>query len=189
MQKFEGIAYRTANNWFSVVDVNEYKNKPITYLEIGAFYGANLLSVADTYASHQDSKLFCIDPWEDYDDYTEYKDMQGSIYETFTKNVTNSPHRDKISAIRGYSHAEIHKFPDNFFDIVYIDGNHNAEYVLEDAVLCHRKLKNNGYMIFDDFGWGGPDLTQKGIECFHKTYCKQYRFLGIYNTQFFLKKK
>jgi hypothetical protein len=36
-------------------------------------------------------------------------------------------------------------------DIIYIDGNHGPEYVLEDADLSFRKLKN-GIMIFDDYG-------------------------------------
>lgn len=186
---FEGTTYRTSSNWFGTINLDEYKDKPINYLEIGAFFGANFLSVANTYASHEDSKLFCIDPWEDYEDYSEYKDRQGTIYETFIKNVSNSSHRKKFHIIRGYSHAEIHKLPDNFFDIIYIDGNHNPEYVLEDGVLSHRKLKKDGYMIFDDFGWGGPELTQKGIECFHRAYSELYYFHGICDTQFFLKKK
>ena len=70
---FKGIKYRLAHEWFSLLDVNEFSKRPINYLEIGAFYGANLLSVANTYTSHTDSKLYCIDPWEDYNEYPEYK--------------------------------------------------------------------------------------------------------------------
>ena len=67
---FTGVHYRLATNWNTILPLKQY-NKPITYLEIGTFYGANLLSVADSYASHQDSILHCIDPWEDYDDYND----------------------------------------------------------------------------------------------------------------------
>jgi hypothetical protein len=28
-------------------------------------------------------------------------------------------------------------------------------------------------MIFDDYGWGGPDLTQKGIDGFLSGYSKK----------------
>ena len=38
--------------------VNSYKDKQINYLEIGSFYGANILSVANTYGLHNDSKLY-----------------------------------------------------------------------------------------------------------------------------------
>ena len=54
---FEGMQYRLADNWYNFVNQDEYQNKPINYLEIGAFFGANLLSVAETYGKHKNSKL------------------------------------------------------------------------------------------------------------------------------------
>ena len=63
LHNFDGVQYRLANNWFNILNVNDYKNKEINYLEIGAFYGANLISVAKTYGLHENSKLYCVDPW------------------------------------------------------------------------------------------------------------------------------
>jgi predicted O-methyltransferase YrrM len=166
----------------------DYSNKPIKYLEIGAFYGANILSVAGTYGLHDNSKLYCVDPWEDYEDYPEYKTQQSFIFDTFIKNIDNSGIRDKIIVNRGYSSDIVPTFEDKFFDIIYIDGNHEPEYVLEDAVLCFRKLKTDGIMIFDDYGWGGPDLTQKGIDAFMSGYHKRITFLGNVDSQIFIRK-
>ena len=146
---------------------------PIHYLEIGTFYGANLFSVANSYGLHSNSQLICIDPWEDYDDYPEYKNQQQTVYDTFLNNLENSGQKDKIHVHRGYSNKVVPTLQDNFFDIIYIDGNHEPEYVLEDAVLCFRKLKVGGIMVFDDYGWGGPDLTQKGIDGFLSGYHKR----------------
>ena len=179
LNSFEGTQYRLADNWFKYVNVDYFKNIPINYLEIGTFYGANIISVANTYGLHKDSKLYCIDPWEDYDDYPEYKTEQPTIYSKFIGNVERSGAKDKIVINRGYSNNEIPKFPDNFFDIIYIDGNHEPEYVLEDAVLSFRKLKQNGLLVFDDYGWGGPDLTQKGIDAFLSGYHKRIKYLGL----------
>lgn len=187
LNNFIGTQYRLANNWFDIINMNDY-DREINYLEIGTFYGANLLSVSQTYGKHNDTKLYCIDPWEDYDDYPEYKNKQSSIYETFLNNIENSDAKNKIVVTRGYSNNEIPKFQDDFFDIIYIDGNHEPEYVLEDAVLSFRKLKKNGIMIFDDYGWGGPDLTQKGIDNFLSGYYKRIERLGMNNTQVFIKK-
>lgn len=183
---FEGVTYRTATNWFSIFNTNG--QIPIKYLEIGTFYGANLLSVAESYASHPDSKLWCIDPWIDYNDYPEYKNEQDKIYNTFLKNVENSGHKDKITICRGFSNNKVPEFEDNFFDIIYIDGNHEPEYVLEDAVLSFRKLKNGGIMIFDDYGWGGPDLTKRGIDGFLNGYHKRIQILGEKSSQVFVLK-
>lgn len=62
LNNFIGIQYRLSDNWFNHIDINNYKDKQINYLEIGTFYGANILSVANTYGLHTDSKLYCIRP-------------------------------------------------------------------------------------------------------------------------------
>lgn len=182
---FEGITYRTADNWTQFVPVKE---EPIRYLEIGAFYGANLLSVDRIYARHPESTLVCIDPWSDYDDYPEYKGQQHSTYEAFLRNV--QPIERKLTIHRGFSHVVLPTLKDGSFDLIYIDGNHEPEYVLEDAVLAFRKLKVGGTLIFDDYGWGGPDLTQRGIDAFLKAYYKRIDadHVGIYDTQVFVRK-
>lgn len=186
---FEGLKYRTATNWFPIISKKDFEKKKIKYLEIGTFYGANVISVGKTYGSHSESELYCIDPWKDYNDYPEYKNKQESTYNTFLRNIDNSGQKDKIKIKRGFSDQEIVKFKDNFFDIIYIDGNHEPEYVLEDAVLSFRKLKVGGIMIFDDYGWGGPNLTKKGIDGFLSGYHKKIDILNInHNTQTFIRK-
>lgn len=182
---FEGQKYRTSDNWYGFIPLTD---EPIRYLEIGTFYGANLLSVGDTYGKHESSELSCIDPWLDYDEYSEYKNEQDKIYKTFLRNIDNSNHKNKIKIYRSFSHKMIPTFSDEYFDIIYIDGNHEPEYVLEDAVLSFRKLKKFGYIIFDDYGWGGPDLTQKGIDAFISGYHKKIKVLGERNTQMFIQK-
>ena len=39
------------------------------------------------------------------------------------------------------------------YDIIFIDGNHTAPYVLSDAIMSWKLLKVNGIMIFDDYLW------------------------------------
>lgn len=188
LTNFNGVQYRLADNWFYHVILDNYKYKAINYLEIGTFYGANLLSVAESYGLHNGSKLYCIDPWEDYNEYPEYKGEQNNIYDTFIKNIENYSKKEKIIINRGYSNNEIPKFQDEFFDIIYIDGNHEPEFVLEDAVLSFRKLKKGGVLIFDDLEWGGKELTQCGIDGFLLGYHKRIKKLGIRDNQLFLQK-
>ena len=188
LNNFTGIQYRLANNWISIIPLDHFSTRPIKYLEIGTLYGANLLSVADSYASHPDSTLVCIDPWEDYDDYQEYKEKQQSIYKTFLSNIEETV-KNNITVHRGYSHKIVPTLENESFDIIYIDGNHEPDYVLEDAVLSFRKLKTGGIMIFNDYGWGGPDLTQKGIDGFLLGYHKKINKLGLKESQMFIQKK
>jgi hypothetical protein len=186
---FEGKYWRLANNWFFYAPLEEFRERPIKYLEIGTLYGANLITVAQSYGLHPESKLHCVDPWEDYEEYDEYKGEQPSIYEQFNKNIEIFGIKEKLEIKRGYSHKVVPEFEDEYFDLIYIDGNHEPEYVLEDAVLSFRKLKKGGIMIFDDYGWGGFNRTLRGIEGFLVGYSHRYTFLGIYSTQVFIRKK
>lgn len=148
-----------------------------------------MISVAETYGAHPDSTLIAIDPWTDYADYPEYKGQQMTIYDAFTRNLKACGLADRVSVKRGYSNEVLPTLEDNSFDIIYIDGNHEPEYVLEDAVLAFRKLKVGGRLIFDDYGWGGPDLTKRGIDAFMHGYYKRIVVLGHQDSQVFVQKK
>jgi len=132
--------------------------------------------------------MIAIDPWDDYDEYPEYKGQQATIYDAFLQNVAQSGHSEKITVKRGYSNEQLLLLEDDSFDIIYIDGNHEPEYVLEDAVLSFRKLKRSGIIIFDDYGWGGPDLTQRGIDAFLSGYHKRIQRLGMKESQVIVRK-
>ena len=101
LNNFIGKSHFLPNNWFNIININDYKDKPINYLEIDIYYGANLLYYGETYELHKDSKLYCIGPWEDYEEYPEYKNEQQNIYESFMKNVETSGFQDKIVINRG----------------------------------------------------------------------------------------
>jgi predicted O-methyltransferase YrrM len=182
---FKGNIFRTCNNWFDVIPIND---KPINYLEIGTHYGANAISCHQSYAAHTNSKIYCIDPWDDNSSYPHFKGEQITIFETFLQNIKNTNRPDKFIIYKDYSNNVIPKLTDNFFDIIYIDGNHDPEYVLEDAVLSYRKLKVGGYMIFDDYDVNGHPETKRGIDGFLAGYSTKINILGDKNTQLFIKK-
>ncbi len=185
---FKGKGYQLPTNWFNLINPKPYSLKPIKYLEIGAYYGANALVFAKTYGKHPNSEVYCVDPWIDYEDYGEYKGNIENVFEVFKENVKMNNLENKIKIHRGFSHVEVPKFDDEYFDIIYIDGNHEPEYVLEDAVLCFRKLKIGGYMIFDDYTFGGEMGTKKGIDAFLNSYFKRYIYVSLKEDQVFIKK-
>jgi len=41
-------------------------------------------------------------------------------------------------------------FPDNYFDWVYIDGDHTTKAVYADLQVCFEKVKSNGFIAGDD---------------------------------------
>ena len=181
--KFEGTKFKLCDEWKEKIPIED---KPINYLEIGVFYGANIVSVADSYAKHPWSKMYAIDPFESYEDYKEYETLDfGKVYETFTENTKHF--KEKLVITRGYSYDELPNFQNNFFDIIYIDGNHDFAYVMADAILSFAKLKVGGYMIFDDYDWGWTGVTE-GASTFMKYHKSRVESLGVHNGQAFLKK-
>ena len=59
---------------------------------------------------------------------------------------------------------------------------------MEDGVLSFRKLKVNGYMVFDDYGWNGENGTKRGIDSFINAFQHKIKILGIYETQVFIQR-
>lgn len=144
------------------------ENRPINYLEIGCHKGTHVQQIARSYCAHPESKIYCIDPWEDYDEYPEYRDQQETIFKMFQTSI--EPHKDKCVVIRGFSEEEVPSFDDEFFDIIYIDGNHETEYVYIDAVLSLQKVKKGGYLVFDDYYAGAWDSVVRGVDMFLRDY-------------------
>ncbi len=92
--------------------------------------------------------------------------------------------KTKLIWIEETSEEAAKKLENNFFDIVYIDGNHQYDYVFKDIENYIPKLKKGGIIIGDDFfkqewhdyidknnllGRGLPDVT-KAV----KNYCNTH---------------
>ena len=185
LSSFKGYSWRLCNLWFDIIPINV--DKPIMYLEIGTLCGANLISVAKTYALHPDSVLYCIDPWIDNDEYSEYKCLQNSNLSNFISNVQEANIVNKLKACRNFSYKILPKLDDNFFDIIYIDGNHEPYAVMEDGVMSFRKCKSNGWIIFDDYTFT-KDVTST-IDAFLYLYKDKIQYYHIANGQCYLQKK
>ena len=168
--------------WKSVI---QEEDKPINYLEIGIFKGENLIDVSKSYCKHPDSRMYCVDPWIDYDEYSEYKGKITKIYDEFVTNMNNEKLWNKIKVYRDFSHNVIPTFENEFFDLVFIDGNHETEFVYKDAQLTLPKVKSGGYIIFDDYTW--PE-TKLGIHKFITENNSSIKQAWVSSFQFFIQK-
>jgi predicted O-methyltransferase YrrM len=136
----------------------EYKNKPnVRGLEIGSYEGRATCWLMDNILTHPTAKLYCIDTLEGSIEHQQDQVNMRKVKMNFLNNIAPFQNQNKIEFHPGYSQTVIRKNPKIFsnqlFDFIYIDGSHTAYDVLEDAVLCFRLLKTNGYMIFDDYEW------------------------------------
>lgn len=155
------------------------EDKPIQYLEIGVHKGINVLDMVKSYCKHPNSKIHCVDPWVDYDGYPEYKGQQDVLFSIF--NAAIRGYEDKCVIHRGFSDDIVPTFEDNFFDIIFVDGNHETEYVYRDGCMSFEKVKTGGYIIFDDYttSWS---QTMKGIDKFLIEYSDRIQILAKTNS-------
>jgi len=158
--------------WSSYIPIED---KPIQYLEIGVHKGINVVDIAKSYCKHSDSKIHCVDPWVDYDEYPEYRGQQDILFSIFNSNTAT--YNDKCIIYRGFSDDIVPTFQDNFFDIIFVDGNHETEFVYRDGCMSFQKCKPGGYIIFDDYNLDWLQ-TMKGIDRFLSEYSDKIQIIA-----------
>lgn len=128
--------------------------------EIGVHLGDFSQQIID-YLSPQE--LHLIDPWERQSLPVYSKSWYGgsvsqvemdSRYQSVLNRFADNIQTSQVIIHRNYSSNVLLTFPDNYFDWIYIDGNHLYEYVKIDLELSLRKVKTGGYIAGDDYRRG-----------------------------------
>lgn len=126
-----------------------FRNKPITVIEIGTYEGENALSMLKMLNIR---KLYLIDPYREYSDYlNSEKDKTQQHLSKVEKSARKrlSKYKNKIIWIKDCSDNAVKKIKEKV-DFVYIDGNHNYEFVKKDMENYYRKLKKSGILAGHD---------------------------------------
>lgn len=72
----------------------------------------------------------------------------------------------RVTLKEGDSAQLLKEFPDEFFDWIYIDGDHSYEGVKADIESAKQKVKRGGYLVFNDFAhivWAS--YSTFGVHC------------------------
>jgi predicted O-methyltransferase YrrM len=162
--------------------LHQYKNKEkLCFLEIGSYEGRSTLWLLENVLTHPTSTITCVDSF-----------TQSNTYNTFINNTKN--YKSKIALHRDYSFNVLIKLNkrSDLFDAVYIDGDHSAKGVLEDAVLSFPLLKKGGLLIFDDYQWAMQLPPQQrpeiAINAFIESYANRVKIVYV-GYQVVLQKK
>jgi hypothetical protein len=144
-------------------------------------------------------ELHLIDPWtyETSADYREswYGGEQGisqahmdTIYQGVLQKFEMQIAAGTIRIHRTRSEEASHRFSNEYFDWVYVDGNHLYEFVRSDLQHYWPKVKNGGYIAGDDYmegcWWQGG--VKKAVDEFTTGGLRE--LLRIRDGQFWIRK-
>ncbi|ERT04899.1 tetratricopeptide repeat family protein [Lyngbya aestuarii BL J] len=135
--------YQFTQDWFSnniriwKKHLTLFHNTPkLNILEIGSYQGMSTCWFIDHLLTHPTAKITCIDPY---------------FKSEFDQNINQTGFSDKVIKMIGYSQDILSSLQPNFYDIVYIDGCHQAVPALQDTLQSWRLTKIGGIIIFDDY--------------------------------------
>lgn len=131
--------------------------------EIGVLRGA--------FTNHLNStnpdELILIDPWKCWstDVYGDYPTYMQKDWDLLFEKVSRRYNQNHVRILRMTSEEAANQFPDGHFDLVYIDGNHEHDFVLADLHNWKPKIRKGGTICGHDY-----QITHKAV----KSFCEAY---------------
>ena len=164
------------------------KNVEIDILQIGVYSGDATLWFRDNLPL---ALITDVDPWVDYQDFE-----PGLVATAEAVYLERIPPHDlqvgtyKMTSAEFFSSKEAYA---QCYDFIYIDGDHRAAAVLDDAAAAWRHLSPRGLIAFDDYEWpeAPADPTQSprlAIDAFLAVCADKIEVLEI-GIQVWIKKK
>jgi len=164
--------------------------------EIGVWKGtfsARILKITNP------KKLHLIDPWKYQTEFgwrlfggkvAQSQEDMDVIYNTVLNTLGQQP---VVSVHRNFSSTAAAEFQDDYFDWIYIDGNHYYTYVLEDLNNYFSKVKRGGYIAGDDYYWTSEELdgdkpVKRAVQDFVAAHADRTRIFRMFGGQFVLKR-
>jgi spermidine synthase len=137
---------KTRNDLLNLVPKNA------TIAEIGVFRGEFAKYIIQV---TQPEHLYLVDIWQgswgsgdkDGNNYVKIENME-EIYLQLFHQVKNKPN---IHIVRSSSHNFLKSCSENYFDAVYVDGDHTEEAVYQDMVDSFRVVKAGGLLMGHDY--------------------------------------
>jgi len=161
-------------------------------LEIGSFEGRSACTMIDHFSKTAPLEVFCIDDWAGGADQNEF-DME-VVEQRFNRNIhraiTGTTNSVKVQKYKGRSiemlSALLTNGYRNYFDLVFVDGSHEAPDVLGDLVLSYQLCSLGGWLIVDDYLWsdvphGNEDLLampRLAVDAFGRLFTRKVALWG-----------
>jgi len=138
--------------------------KPRKVLEIGSYEGRSACHLIETCAPGGAFEIHCVDSWQGgiEHDVTAMSAVEARFDHNTAVAIKQVKQPVKLVKHKSFSNIALARLlfieGAGTFDVIYVDGSHQAPDVLTDAVMAFQLLRVGGLMIFDDYLWSmeGP---------------------------------
>lgn len=137
------------------------RNSLVNVLECGSFEGLTSNFICKELLAHNGT-LICVDNLSDDYSLDNDNELFRGQYERFIENT--EPNKDRIILMRESSITALPRLRDEYFDFIYIDGDHTYNSVLSDGKNAFRLLKEGGFLLFDDYLWGNAQPVKEAVD-------------------------
>jgi predicted O-methyltransferase YrrM len=179
-------------NWFLAVGgpgifekhLSEKRMEELHCLQIGAYKGDASAWLMENILFHPKSTLTDVDTWggsnEVAHDALNWNEVE-QAYDAQTSQYVESGRliKKKMSSEEFFAT----KAPEDLYDFIYIDGDHEAVPVLKDGMNAVEALKVGGILAFDDYQWDagkGPAYRPRpAVDAIMLCYSNRFKVLEI----------
>jgi len=135
--------------------------------EIGVFWGIFSRLILKKV---EPKMLHLIDPWHYQPDPSFDKACHGGVSgsqkrmdEIYDSVVRHLGHRKNVTVHRAPSSTAVTQFADDYFDWIYVDGDHFYEGVTADLEQYRSKVKRGGFVVGDDYARSPNNSFKDGV--------------------------
>lgn len=155
---------------------------PIACLEIGSWQGGSSTWLLDNVIAPRGGSLTCIDTFEGSSEHLGFlHTLHAGLEDIFDANIARTGHGHLCRKLVGYSQHVLRQMQSEDFDFIFIDGAHEAKFVIQDAIYCWPMLRPGGFLLFDDYGFKFPGQeiqnTAQAIDFFVNTFSDEIEVL------------
>lgn len=144
-------------NWFVYKDFYDYiisKKNFKTFVEIGVWKGDSIAYLASKLKNRPGASVYGVDIFEKNYNFK----LQGElykqvpmIYDEYKRTLERHGVWNFVKTIKSISWEAASRFPDKYFDFIYIDADHSYESVKKDIIAWLPKLSSHGVIAGHDY--------------------------------------
>lgn len=166
------------------------RKRDLAGAEIGVLEGWHALDMMERLPI---KKLFLVDPWKAYNEYAESVNNPRKSQKALNERMRVAQkvlkkYGNRVVFIRKFSEEAAKLIEDESLDFVYIDGNHQYEFVKKDIEAWYPKVKKGGIIGGDDYT-SCPETEAEGFGIFravNEFFKNRKKDISFYNTDWWL---